>query len=134
MADYTISSIEVASSRSRATNVQAKVAISAGEAVTLDSATGKYDLADASAASTATVAGLAVTSADADGYFLYVSAEEVDLGAILTAGDFVYLSATAGKLAPFSDLVSTNIVTQIGHATTTSNLKINLINTEVVKA
>ncbi len=134
MADYTISSIEVASSRSRATNVQAKVAISAGEAVYLDSATGKYDLADASAASTATVAGLAVTSADADGYFLYVASELVDLGAILTAGDFVYLSATPGKLCPFSDLVSTNVVTQIGHATTTENLKINLINTEVVKA
>lgn len=134
MADYTISSIEVASSRSRATNVQAKVAISAGEAVYLDSATGKYDLADASTASTATVAGLAVTDAAIDGYFLYVSAELVDLGAILTAGDFVYLSATAGKLCPFSDLVSTNIVTQIGHATTTSNLKINLVNTEVVKA
>lgn len=134
MADYTISSIEIASARSRATNVQAKVAITEGEAVTLDSATGKYDLADASAASTATVAGLAVTSADADGYFLYVSAEEVDLGAILTAGDFVYLSATAGKLCPFADLVSTNVVTQIGHATTTSNLKINLVNTEVVKA
>ena len=134
MADYTISSIEVASSRSRATNVQAKVSISAGEAVYLDSATGKYDLADASAASTATVAGLAVTDAAIDGYFLYVSAEEVDLGAILTAGDFVYLSATAGKLCPFADLVSTNVVTQIGHATTTSNLKINLINTEVVRA
>ena len=134
MADYTISSIEVASSRSRATNVQAKVAITAGEAVYLDSATGKYDLADASAAATATVAGLAVTDAAIDGYFLYVAAEEVDLGAILTPGDFVYLSATAGKLCPFADLVSTNVVTQIGHATTTSNLKINLVNTEVVKA
>ena len=134
MADYTISSIEVASSRSRATNVQAKVAITAGEAVYLDSATGKYDLADASAAATSVVAGIAVTDAAIDGYFLYVAAEEVDLGAILTAGDFVYLSATAGKLCPFADLVSTNVVTQIGHATTTSNLKINLVNTEVVKA
>ena len=134
MADLVISSIEVASSRSRATNVQAKVAITAGDVVTLDSATGKYDLADASAASTATVAGIAVTDAGVDGYFLYVSAEEVNLGAILTAGDFYYLSATAGKLCPFADLVSTNVVTQIGHATTTSNLKINLINTEVSKA
>ena len=134
MSDLVISSIEVASSRSRATNVQAKVSISAGDLVTLDSATGKYDLADASSASTSTVAGIAMTDAGVDGYFLYVSSEEIDLGAILTAGEFYCLSATPGKIAQFSDLVSTNIVTQIGHATTTSNLKINLINTEVAKA
>lgn len=134
MADLVLTGIEVASSRSRGTTVQAGESIDAGELVYLNSSTSKYNLADASAASTASVAGIAVTSASTDGYFLYVANEDIDLGAILTAGTFYYLSATPGKIAPFADLVSSNVVSQIGYATTTSNLKVAISNTEVAIA
>jgi len=134
MADLVLTGIEVASSRSRGTTVQAGEAISAGELVYLNTATSKYELADASAAATANVAGIAVTDAASDGYFLYVANEDIDLGAILTAGTHYYLSATAGKICPFADLVSTNVVSQIGYATTTSNMKVSISNTEVAIA
>jgi hypothetical protein len=131
MPDLTITSISLTSSRARGTTAQAGSAIAVGELVYLDSATGKYELADASAAATADLAGIALTAAAADEYFVYLANESIDLGAILTAGEFYYLSATSGKVCPHDDLVSTNIVSAIGYATSTSELKLNIVNTGV---
>ena len=131
MPDLTISTVNLTSSRSRSTTAQAGVAIAVGDLVYLNSSTGKYELADASAASTADIAGFAVTAADTDEYFFYVATETLDLGAILTAGEFYYLSATAGKICPHDDLVATNIVSQLGYAESTSSLKFNIVNTGI---
>lgn len=46
----------------------------------------------------------------------------VNMGAILTEGVIYVLSATAGKIAPAADLASTNYVTVVGVAETTSLL------------
>lgn len=134
MADLTISTVKVASDRSRTSTVQAGATIAIGELVYLNTATQKYELADASAASTANVAGMAITPAAADEYFLFVASQDIELGAILTAGSFYYLSATAGKICPHADLVSTNVVSQLGYAESTSQMGINITNTGVVIA
>ena len=135
MADLTITTIQPSSSRSRAVTATAGEAIDAGELIYQDSADSKMKLADASAAATATLVGVALTSAAADGDFLvYQASESVDLGAILTAGTFYYMSANAGKIAPHADLVSTNVVSAIGYATSTSLLTLSIANTGAVIA
>ena len=135
MADLTVTTIEPADSRTRAITAQAGEAISAGDLIYLDSADTKMKLADASAAATSGVVGISLTSAAADGdYLVYVTSQTIDLGAILTAGTFYYLSATAGKICPAADLVSTNVVTQLGYATSTSQMILNVVDTGVVIA
>ena len=46
----------------------------------------------------------------------------IDFGAVLTQGFPYFLSATAGAFGPYADLVSTNLVSFLGIAETTSIL------------
>ena len=135
MANLTISTIQPSSSRTRAITATAGEAIIAGELIYQDTSDSKMKLVDASAAATASIVGIALTSAAADGDFVvYQATESIDLGAILTAGTFYYASATPGKIAPHADLVSTNVVSAIGYATSTTDLTLSINNTGAVIA
>ncbi len=128
MADYTITSadVKISGSNVRATTVVAGEAISEGQLVYLDTVSGKYKLALATAEASANVVGVSVTSAATDGYFLMQSSRNYFAGTTLVAGDPIYLSATAGAICPHADLASTNYVTLLGHAISTSEIEINI--------
>lgn len=130
MANYTITSanVAIAESTARPTVVQAGEALSEGQAVYLDSSDSKYYKADATASANAAVAGIVVSPAATDGYALIQTNKKVIIGATVVAGDPIYLSATAGggNLCPHADLVSTNYVTKVGHAVSTTEVLINI--------
>ena len=132
MADLTIGSIALTSSRARPTTALAGETIAIGDLVYLDSATSTYMKADASAAASAEVAGIAVTGGALNEYILIQSNESLDIGATMVKGTPYYLSATAGKICPHGDLVSTNVVTLIGHASSTSALDLSITKTGIV--
>ncbi len=85
-------------------------------------------LADASSLTTAAIAGVVISPAATDGYALMQTTKKYIAGTTLVAGDPVYLSATAsgGNLCPHADLVSTNFVTLIGHAVSTTEIELDL--------
>jgi len=136
MANYTITAanVAVATARSRASTVQAGEVITAGEMVYLDSVTQKYKLALATAEASAEVTGISISGAASDGYFLIVNSSTYIAGTTLVAGDPVFLSATAGAICPHADLIATNYITQIGIATSTTEIAINLDATGIAKA
>jgi hypothetical protein len=68
---------------------------------------------------------MALNDAAADQPVTLQKGGEINLGAILTVGVVYVLSATAGKIAPLADLVSTNKLTIVGTARTTSILRLS---------
>lgn len=106
--------------------------ITAGQVVYLDTTTSTIKLADNDAtAATAVVQGIALHAALASQPLQVIIGGSLGMGAIFTAGVFYYLSATAGGICPVADLVSGKRVSQIGYASTTSNLVVQPINTGV---
>jgi hypothetical protein len=116
MADYSLtSSAAIPSDDATLENYTAGATIAAGQPVYADATAldakrkGKAKLADANAsAATATVIGIAATSASA-GQPVRVITEDDDYTHGLTgvtAGDIIILSATAGGLAPASDMAT----------------------------
>ena len=72
------------------------------------------------------VYGICLNSTDAtDQPVAVITNGNLSLGSILTVGTVYGLSATAGKIAPIADLVSSDFVTVLGPADTTSILKVN---------
>jgi len=106
-----------------------------GDVIYLDSTdSNKAKLADASAAATATVAGICVTPSLSGQPVLYTAVDTIAIGATVATGEMYVLSATAGKIAPLADLVSTNIVSIIGIASSTTEIDIQLQNTGIITA
>jgi hypothetical protein len=141
MADLVIGTVEVGSAltRSDLDVKQVSEAVSIGEVLYLNSADSKYALADASAEASAEATHIALSAASADGDYVVVMkldssvALQIDLGAALTVGTTYVVSATAGAIAPESDLLSGDYVTHLGVATTASLLDIKLNVTGVAK-
>lgn len=70
----------------------------------------RYVLADASAANTAAVAGIAVTDGTNGGIMkVALAGARINIGATTVAGTPYVLSATAGAICPYADLLSTEI-------------------------
>jgi hypothetical protein len=138
MADYTVTAanVKISGSNVRVSTVQVGEAVTEGAALYLDGTTSKYMLADATTSTKAAVVGLAVTAAALDGYVLMQTARTYFAGTTLVAGDPVFLSATAGggKLCPHADLVSTNLVTLIGFASSTTEVELNIDPTGIARA
>lgn len=67
---------------------------------------------------------IALNDAAADQPVTLQKGGDLDVGAVLTAGVIYVLSATAGKIAPASDLVSGNRLTVIGVPLSTSRLRL----------
>lgn len=108
----------------------AAVSITAGQPLYNNG--GQADLADASAQASAACIGVALNNAAAGQPVSYAKAgKNVLYGAIFTAGALVVVSATAGGLAPYADLLPTEYVSIVGIATTTSNLLLILNNTGI---
>ncbi len=130
MANYTITSgsVSIAEATARPSVVQVGEAVTEGQALYLKTSDSKYYKADSTSAAKASVVGIVVSPASTNGYALIQSNKKVVIGATVVAGDPIYLSATAGggNICPHADLASTNYVTQIGHAVSTSEVLIDI--------
>lgn len=109
--------------------------ITAGQAVYVDTANSnvlKLAQADGTALE-ATVKGIALNGASTGQPCVIAVSGNLDLGATLTVGTAYILSATAGAIAPISDLASSSYLSIIGVATATDNLYMNVFNSGVEK-
>lgn len=135
MADLTITAANVAVKDATLTQMSL---VTYGETVTqgmpvyLNTGDGEYYKADAdNTATTATVAGVAVTPGGDGEPGLICTEGPLDVGATLTVGEIYVLSGTAGGIAPEADLASLDYVSILGVATAADTLTINLINSGV---
>jgi hypothetical protein len=111
----------------------AAVAIIAGQAVYLDSATNTVKLSKADADVTSQVDGIAMNTAAIGQPVWYMTAGVLALGAVLAAGKIYVLSGgAAGAIAPVADLVTGWRTTMLGIALTTGQLSITIHVTKVV--
>lgn len=83
----------------------AGVAVAAGQWVYYDPATGTYKLADADAAATAVVVGVALGDAGIGENFVLLVDGTYNPGVTLTPGLMYVISSTAGAIAPIDDYV-----------------------------
>ena len=118
MADHVVTAANVLKSNNGSVrNGTAGVAITAGDALYFDTATGTYKLYDANggSADVRKFAGVALNTAAA-GQPIALCEEDADFtpGFAVSEGDVVIGSATAGKLCPVADAASGHYVTVVG--------------------
>lgn len=107
-------------------------AIAAGKAVYRDPTTKKIGLADSDGTVNAkNVIGIAISSAALNQPVSYVKGGLVNLGTVLTGGTSYWLSNTAGGIAPFADVGTGETAILLGVATSTSALKVAILNSGV---
>lgn len=109
--------------------------ITAGQVVALNTTTGKYVLADADGASGIDrPRGIALNGAS-DGQPLKIAkAGNVTLGAVLTAGVSYFLSPTPGGIGVRGDVLTADIVSSLGIATSTTVLALDIQYSGVASA
>ena len=133
MTDLVITSTAVVAGAGAPTKTgTAGATIAAGEVVYLDTATtGKWQLADSDAATAAARGlganvGIALNSAALNQPLVVQTSGLVTVGAVLTAGQAVYLSATPGKICPLADVTGGDYFVLLGLATSTSVLALDV--------
>jgi len=129
MADLTITATSVVSGDDAATKTGlAGETITAGKAVYLSSTTKKWMLADSDSA-TAEVreaTGIALNAASLNQPVDVQVKGLITIGATLTAGTAYYLSNTAGGICPLADVGTGEYVCQLGLATSTTVLNLDV--------
>ena len=107
--------------------------IAAGNPVYLDSADSKYKLADCNAsAATAAIVGVAVTPGVSGGQGLIaVSGSIVLVGTTMAVGTSYYVGGTAGSIIPEGDFATSDYVSKVGTASSTTQIKLNIEPTGV---
>lgn len=139
MADISVTAssvLPVANSSEYATGIAGE-AITAGQPCYLKSSDGKYYKADANDATleNRTVLGISANSASTNQQLnLFIRGTYV-AGATLVAGQYYFLSATAGGICPHADLVTVGMKSQrLFYATTTTIAKLDIFNSEIAIA
>ena len=135
MADLSITAANVVSgSGATITKGVAGTSITAGQALQVNGS-GNLVLAKADTLADATCVGIALNNAASGQPVLYQSAGNINIGATLSVGTlYVVSGATAGNIAPISDMSTGNYETVLGYASTTSNLVMSIIQTSVAHA
>jgi hypothetical protein len=103
-------------------------AITAGQVVYFDTSVNKWKLADNNLATLgATKAGgIALNGASLNQPVDVQTSGDITIGGTLVAGSAYYLSATAGAICPFADLVTTNSVCELGLAKSATVLSLGI--------
>lgn len=132
MADITLGNVAAGASADVTHGGVAGGTISAGDPLKRNSA-GEFEAAQADDAANANVRGLALHDAIANQPIAYLTGGPLTItsGAVVGAV-YVLSAAAAGGIAPFADLVSTNIVTVLGVASAAGTIEIKLHNSAVV--
>lgn len=129
MVDIVITAANVlASAESVTSEGTAGVAIAAGQVVALDTATGKYVLADSNSAvaGVRSPVGVALHGAAANQPIEFAKSGPVTIGGTLVAGVAYYLSDTPGGIAPVADVGTGEYSSILGIATSTTVLKLKI--------
>ena len=127
----TAANVEIASG-DRPQVKQAGEAISAGTPVYIDLTTNKVMIADVSATASAQVYGIAVTNCNADeDYIVVARSGDIVTGATMVKGQ-LYYALQSGGIGLFSDLVSSDEVTAVYRAISTSTARVNVEASGVV--
>lgn len=111
-------------------------ALSAGDAIYADSSDSdelKMCQFDNTAAEAAAV-GIVLADVIDGATVTYIVSGELAFGSILTAAVVYGLSATFGKIAPVTDLASTEYMTVLGVAKSTSTLQVRIVISGAVLA
>ncbi len=108
--------------------------ISAGQSV-FKATDGQIELAekDLTAADAAAV-GVSLNDAALDQPVEFAITGDINMGTILAIGQVYIVGAAPGGIAPEADAAATEFLTVIGVATTTSNLKLGLLQSGVAHA
>jgi hypothetical protein len=127
MADLAITASAVlAGANATKASGTAGATVTAGQVVYKVAATGRYALADADHATAAVrqPAGIALNGASDGQPIDIITAGDLTVNAVLTAGTVYYLSPSAGGIAPLADVLSGDDVVVIGIARSTTVLKV----------
>ena len=110
--------------------------ISVGQTLYLDAADSKYKLADANNTSaTATVRGIALTPGVDAGYgYIMRTGSLILVGSTLAVGTTYAVGQTAGSMVPVSDLTTSDYVSIVGTASTTTQLDLDINATNIQHA
>lgn len=107
--------------------------ITAGQVVYLDSASSTVKLSKASSTTAiAAAVGIALNGASSGQPVIVLTSGQVTIGATTAAGTIYVVSANAGNIAPWADLVNPNVVTVLGYgASNTTDIVLSIIQTGV---
>lgn len=134
MADLSITAASVAKVSGAVidTTYVAGETITAGQVLYVKSSDGKLYKAQCDGTTEeSTVYGIALNGASSGQPVAVLTGGQITAGATLTVGAFYYLSATAGGICPYADLVSTNKVVQIFYGATSAIATLSKIVTGV---
>lgn len=134
MADLSITASNVAQATGATVdkNYVAGETITAGQALYIKGSDGKLWKAQADGTSEeATVYGIALNGASADQPVAVLTGGNITIGATIAVGTVYVVSATAGGIAPWADLVSTNRVSLLAYGASAGVLTINKVVTGV---
>jgi hypothetical protein len=128
MSDLVITAASVVSASAKRVTGVAGAAITAGQVVYLDPASGTYKLADCNSGTAAarSPAGIALNGAAAGQPLVVVTSGPITTGATITAGVAYYLSATPGGICPVADLTTGCFPVVLGFATSASVLTLDI--------
>lgn len=109
--------------------------VSAGQPVYQDTADGEYKLTDADASlATAKARGIAMTPGVDGGYGIIARSGSIILvGTTMTQGVTYYVGPTAGEIVPDGDVASADYVTQLGTASSATQLRLAIEATGILK-
>lgn len=128
MADisFTASDVAIGSQATRYILGQAGEAVAQGKPVYLKSSDGKYYQTDADVEATSDAAGIALTPASTDAYFIIVipgtGAKLIFGTGVFTQGVPYYVSTVKGGICPYGDLASGDYVKFLGVAASSTTL------------
>lgn len=109
--------------------------VTAGQAVYLNSSDSLYYKAECDSTSAkATAVGIAMNSGSANQPATILTKGSCTIGATVAVGTVYVVSATAGGIAPTTDLASTNYVTVLGVGDSPATLNINILASGAQKA
>jgi len=115
--------------------VQVGESVTQGQPAYKKALDGLYYKADANASSaTAAALGVFLTPASTSGYALIVKSGSYLAGATLTVGETYVVSATAGGIAPLSDVTTGWYVTILGVASSASTLALDIVRSGTARA
>lgn len=129
MADLTITAANVVKgSGANVVHGTALAAVTAGQVVYQDTATGKYGLADSNSvtAGIRNPVGIALHAAAANQPLAVMTSGAVTIGAALTASLTYYLSDTPGGICPVADVGAGEYSIIIGMAASTTVLNVDI--------
>ncbi|NRP70606.1 hypothetical protein ILFOPFJJ_01487 [Ensifer psoraleae] len=129
MADISITAANVAVSNNAVVeHGTAGTTVTAGQVVYKNTATGKYELADADSATAAVKRpiGVALNGASNGQPLAIQKSGDITIGGTLVAGTAYYLSPNPGGIAPLSDVLSGDDVVLLGLAKSTTILSLDI--------